>query len=434
VYKQPIGRSILLFSLLCAASTLRAVPPETSTSTGSAVTLEQCYQKALQVSENLAISDQEIDQIAAIYRQGVGNALPYISWQMTQFWQDTSSVTESSTGVQGTLLRNRRPESFFQIEQPLFHGLRDFNAVKGFKAAKRSSELTKKQAELNLLADVAEVFYTSLDLQQELASLHSQRDLTEDRLKELQRRVRLGRSRDSEVISSQVELASLDAQLEDTRQRWHVARQTLQFLTEVPLSVPLVEESPVPTLPTVEDAHAKSMARPDLLAAGFTQEQERYRVRYAKGGYFPGLDITGKYYTERVGFNEDVKWDALLSLEVPIFRGFITRAEVQEARSQQIIADLNAARLKRQVRQEVETAHQNLRYATSQSQFYEKAVNLAQQNYKLQLEEYRLGLINNLQVLQVLTDLQDLKIRKLRSDAAMRVGHVRLRVATGQGL
>lgn len=394
------------------------------------VTLSDCYQRALSVSESLAVTDQEIEQIAAIYRQGVGNVLPHISWNMTQFWQDTSGVNQST----GTSVRERTPESYFKLTQPLFHGLRDFNAVKGFKAAKHGAELNRQQAALNLLADVADVFYTSLDLQQELDALQSQHDLTEDRLKELERRVHLGRSRNSEVLSSRVEMASLDAQIEDTRQRWSTARQVLQFLTEVPPTTPLVETQTVSTPPALEAAQSKALSRPDLLAAGYIQDQEHYRLRYAKGNFFPSLDFTGKYYTERVSALDDIKWDALLSLEVPIFRGLITRSEVREARSKVIVADLAVARLKRQIRQQVEVAHENLRYSAAQAQSYAKAVELAQQNYKVQLEEYRLGLINNLQVLQVLTDLQNLKIRRLRAEASTRVHDVKLRVATGQGL
>ena len=146
------------------------------------------------------------------------------------------------------------------------------------------------------------------------------------------------------------------------------------------------------------------------------------------------MDFTGKYYTERVGFNEEVKWGGLLSLDVPIFSGFKTQAEVRQARSRLIVADLAWARTKRQIRRDVETAHKNLNYTLTQMRFYDRAVSLAQRNYKLQQEEYRLGLINNLQVLQVLTDLQDLQLRKLRSATAARLNDVRLRVAMGQGL
>lgn len=432
MYKQLAGRLFLTLSLLavCRFGTAATPPPPPA---GSGVTLADCYQKALQVSESLAISEQEIAQLEAIYQQGVGKVLPYISWNMTQLWQDTSG-TGGGTSSAGDPIRRRTPTSYFLLKQPLFHGLRDFNAVRGYKSAIKGARLNREQAALNLLADVAQVFYTALDLQHELEALSSQRQLTADRLAELERRVRLGRSRDSEVLSAQVELASLEAQIEETRQRWSVARQTLLFLTEVPATAPLVDNQPAPSLPALEMAQDKALSRPDLLAAGYTQEQERFRVRYAQGNFFPGLDVTGKYYTERVGFYEPVDWDVLLSLEVPLFAGFGTRGGVREARARQIAADLATARLKRQIRQEVQNAHDALRYSASQSQFYAKAVELAQQNYKVQLDEYRLGLINNLQVLQVLTDLQDLKIRQLRADASARTNAIQLRVAMGQGL
>jgi outer membrane protein len=428
-------KSLIALSVLATFSSLvSAAQPTVQVSSPAAVTLNECYQRALKVSEALQITDQEILQVEAQYRQGVGAALPNLSWKMTQFWQDTSGVEQSSGGVQGTLLRSRRPESYFQLDQPLFHGLREYNGIKALTQVNEASRLQRRQAELNLLVDVADVFYTSLDLQQEIEALSSQRDLTEDRLTELERRVRLGRSRDSEVLSAQVEMASLDAQIEDTRQRWAVARQTLRFLTEVPPNVPLQDPNPAPRVPTLEGVLTKAGTRPDVLAAEKTRAAERFRIKYAQAGYWPDLDFIGRYYTERVGFVEDVKWDAELLLNVPIFSGFVTRSQVQEARARLVAAELDQSRLNRQVRQQVESAFENLRYTSSQAQHYAKAVDLANRNYKLQQQEYRLGLINNLQVLQVLSDLQDLKIRKLRADAALRLNDIRLRVSSGQGI
>ena len=72
--------------------------------------------------------------------------------------------------------------------------------------------------------------------------------------------------------------------------------------------------------------------------------------------------------------------------------------------------------------------------AAGAHEFYSKAVRLAEKNYKIQLHEYSLGLINNIQVLDVLTDLQDLRIRKIRVEALTRLNDIKLRVATGQGL
>jgi outer membrane protein TolC len=61
-------------------------------------------------------------------------------------------------------------------------------------------------------------------------------------------------------------------------------------------------------------------------------------------------------------------------------------------------------------------------------------VTLAHRNYETQQREYRLGLINNLEVLQVLANLQDVERQWLISKAAARLNSVRLKIAMGVGL
>jgi outer membrane protein len=413
-----------------------AVAPEASPPSVQPVTLEECYRKAIQTSETLSISEQEIVQMEALYRQGVAGVLPNLSWQMTQFYQDTSgnSVSASSSSVQSTLQRSHTPQSYFQLQQPLFHGLRELNAIKGYKASTEVARQQKNQFLLDLLSDVSDVFYTAHGLQQEIEVLISQRQLTEDRIKELERRVRLGKSRDSEVLSARVDLASLDAQTEDTRQQHATSRQVLMFLTQVTPDIPLKDDRPFPQGMALEEALARSSQRPDLKAAEYEREVQRHQLNYSRGGYLPGVDFTGKYYTERVGFQSGIKWDALFSIDVPIFTGFATQAEVQGARSKLLVADLQAHRLRRLVNQQVAVALQNLQYGLRRSASYSSAVELAEKNYKIQEEEYRLGLIKNLDVLQTLTQLQDLRTQLLRAQAATQRNAIQLRVATGEGL
>jgi outer membrane protein TolC len=159
------------------------------------VTLQECYQRALRVSETLAISEATIRALEAQYRQGVSAVLPSLSWIKTQEFQDTPSDTASSSNtVQSSLLRSPIPQSYFELDQPLFHGLREFNALKAFKSARASGEKSRDQARLNVLSDVAQVFYTSVDLQQELDLYGHEHQITEDRIKQLQHWVDLGRS------------------------------------------------------------------------------------------------------------------------------------------------------------------------------------------------------------------------------------------------
>src|SRR4051812_25880905 len=112
-----INRTLLILLALSASAAAAdiAIPKGNGTQAANGVTLADCYQKALKVSETLAISEQDIRQLEAQYREGVGSVLPDISWQRTDLWQDTSKVNSSSGGVQGTLLEHHRPESFFRL-------------------------------------------------------------------------------------------------------------------------------------------------------------------------------------------------------------------------------------------------------------------------------------------------------------------------------
>jgi len=422
----------LIAGLLQAAPT----PPAASSGTvpANAVTLDEAYKRGLEVSETLKLREQDIIQLEQKYRYGLGAIHPRLTWNMTQLFQDTKGTAQGGPSGNQNPIRRRTPEAYFQLEQPLFHGFQEFNALKGFSASKRAAGYRKQQAALDLLVDVATVFYTALDLQLELDVLEEQRKLTNERLEELRRRVRLGRSRDSETLSSQVDLASLDAQVEDTRARWVVARETLWFLTEIPLDRPLTDARPMPALPTLDQAIQRGTARPDVRAAMEDQASAKYQLSYARAGYWPSLDLTASYYTERVGYYKPVNWDALFALEVPLYQGGQIRALSAEARSKQIAAELNYSMAQRQAKQFIETEHAGLRYNLAQTEAYGRAVELAQRNYGVQQGEYRLGLINNLQVLDVLTTLQNLKIRKIQAEAAARLSHIRLLAATGEGL
>jgi outer membrane protein len=424
-------------SALAADIALSTAPAHTlgiSTATAG-VTLAQAFERAIKVSESLALSENAIRELEARYREGIGGVLPHLSWIRTQFYQDTPDAVEGSTSsVSGTLQRANRPESYFRLTQPIFSGFREFNGLSQIKATASAARWQREQAAQNLLADLASVFYTSLDLEQEVLVLETQQTLIEDRLKELQRRVRLGKSRDSEVLTAQVDAASLEAQIEETRRALASARQTLYFLTEIETNAVLIDDRPLPTLPNAQDAVAKSAQRPDLRAAEETRRSAEYAIRYARGDYWPTLGFTGNYYTERVGFQEDMKWDALFTLTVPIFEGFTTKSQVEAAKIRMKSTELQMSQLKRQVRQQVETAHKDLQYALSQTAAYDRAVRLEEQNYRIQQQEYRLGLITNLDVLRILQDLQELRLRRLRALAAAKMNEVRLRVATGQSL
>jgi len=398
------------------------------------VTLADCYRRARQISETLGISEENIRVVEEQYKNALGSILPHIYWIKTQEFQDQSDFSGSEGAVANSFARSPLPQSSFQLQQPLYAGGKDWEALGIAKSAKTQAQFNRDQADEQLLSDVATAFYNALSWSNQLIVLKDSYKLTEDRGKELQRFVDLGRSRPAEVLSAQTTLASLDAQIASLQQSYSDSRQLLLFLTGVVPDVPLVDNQTNAAPATLDDALSRAGKRPDLMATVEALNQADLQIRYEKGGYLPTLSFLGNYYTERVGFLSDVRWDATFTLTVPLYEGGTTNAQVGQARAQEIIAQLTLARQKRDIERQVRTAFEDLTLSQTQVQAYGKAVDLANRNYAVQQKEYRLGLINNLELLQLLADLQTVKQQAAVADAAARLNDILLRVSMGEGL
>lgn len=427
VIKQLIGRTIFLSGVCFAGITVgRAETPTPSPTQG--VTLQDCFQSAKKISESIGISAENTRLLQAQYRSGLGSILPDLRWIKEQFYQDKGGTPGGGSPLQV------QPNSYFELKQPIFGGFRDWAGIAIAKSQSEQAKLSERSTELGLLSDVAAAFYSAYTMQDSLAILEETRKLNQEQVDQLSRWVEIGRSRPSEVLSAQTQLATLEAQIVDTKRTYAGSRHLLRFLTGVPENVPLIDDfRSAGTLP-LEEALSRSSNRPELLSAEESLKQAELQIRYARGGHWPTLKASGRWYTERVGFLENVDWDATFTLNVPIYQGGSVQADISAARAQQIMSQLSYSRLKRDVERQVRTAHEDLLQATAEVQAYDKAVQLVQKNYDVQKKEYRLGVISNLELLRLLTDMQTVRRQWLESRANARLDDIRLRVSMGESL
>lgn len=412
-----------------------AATVETSTATTSAAagaTLADCYQRALKISETVGSSQENIRLQEAQYLNKRGAILPHIDWIKTQFYQQ--NIAGESSNVGGSFLKSTQPESYFRLVQPIFSGFRDWSVLDAAKSLRQQAQYDEKQTQQQLLSSVAAAFYAALTVQQQLATLQETRQVTQDRIRELTHWVNVGRSLPSDLLSAQTELATLDAQMEDSKRLLMESRETLRFLTELPPELPLLDDRPDPAPVSLEQALQRSVKRPDLMSSEEVLRQTQLNVKYAKGAYWPTLGLLGRWYTERIGFESDVRWDATFTLDVPLLEGGEDHYAIQAARSQNVMAELSLHRLRRSAEQQVRTAQQDLSATISESAAYAKAVDLGQKNYEAQKKEYRLGRTTNVEVLQVLDNLQNTKSQAVLAKYSAKLNDVLLRVAVGEGL
>jgi outer membrane protein len=417
---------LLMLCLLWAPWLTRAsLDPLDAPSAPPLLTLPECYQLALQQSETIAIQRERLAETEGRFLQALSGVLPRVTFAWSEKRQDGS-------GGSAFQLRDV-PERKFVVTQPLFAGFKEFAAMAGSRAERRQRVHEQANAELLLLVDVAEAFYLLRQQREELGALEITRATLRDRLEELTERERLGRSRTSEVVSAEAQLHQIESEVAQVLGQETTARQLLEFLTGLPRIDGIHDPDPLPSALEPETAYvAHAHRRPDVHAAEEALQIARQHTRIARSRFYPTVSAESAYYTKRVGASAGVDWDALLKVDVPLFQGGQALGATREASSQARVAQLQLAQVQRQAQWNIRDLYRRLEAALTRVQRLTQALAASEETYRLDVEDYRLRLVNHLDVLHALQTLQEARRHLVQATMEAKRLSWQLRAAVGE--
>ena len=416
--------TVLLAVPLSAAAT---EPPAPAASLDRALSLPECYVLALKRSETIAIQQELIRATEGRFLQAFSGVLPKASFELSDKRQDGS-------GSSAFTLKDI-PERKFVFSQPLFSGFKEFAALIGARAERRQRAYEKSRAEQLLFVDVSNAFYLLLEQRHDIGALETIRVALTQRIDELTDRERLGRSRSSEVVSAEAQLRRVEAEIDSVCGQEVTAAQLLEFLTGLPLVEPLDDTDVSRTDEIREEAYlGKVDQRADVRAAEQAARVAKQEVTIARAKFWPTVNAEGNYYTKRVGNASGVDWDVLLKVDVPIFQGGEAVGASREASAHARQAQLHFDRVQREARLDIQNAYARWHAATTKLAALEKALAAAEDSYRLQVEDYRHSLVNNLEVLQALQTLQDARRDVIHAGYEAKRRYWQLQIAVGETL
>ncbi len=364
------------------------------------LTLADCYQMALKQSEEIAVRAELIEETEGRFLQSLSAVLPKLSFTSTDKRQDGSGGS--------VFTRRSLPERKLTLSQPLFSGFKEFAAMAGSRSEKELRRHEKARAEQLLLVDVSDAFHLLLQQRQDIQALDATRQVLRERIQELEGREKIGRSRPSERVAAEALTYRVEAEWEQAQTGETVAAQLLQFLTGLDAVGELADPgAALPAAGAQEDLLVAADSRPDVLAADRSVEISRQQLRVARAKFFPTVTTEGNYFLERSGAAKEVSWDASLKVDVPIFQGGNAVGATREAQSRARQAELRLRQARRSSAQEIRDAHAEYDGALARVRALTRALEATEENYQLQVEEYRRSLVSNLEVLSVLQTLQD---------------------------
>ncbi|NLO91107.1 MAG: TolC family protein [Elusimicrobia bacterium] len=419
-----MARLIFSFFLLALASSF-VLAEEFSTSTMRGINLGEAYSLSLSRSETLALQGQEVELLRGAEQAARAAFRPYASFNGTQFYQDTPSA-----GVSGSNTATSRRTGALNAQYDVFSGMRDYLSLRASTSDTESARLALSRARQVMYVTAGNAYLDLFLAQAQIRVRQRQIQVALDRVKELQERERLGRSRKSEVLAAEAGVAQYRAQLRQELGQERVAQQSLQFLTGLetdlaPQSLPGQDNRPLETCLATIDSRA------DILAAGKTLESADLRVQTQRRQLWPTLSADANYYLDRTDTYSGIKWDFTASLQFPLYTGGKVSAQVSQAQSSRNMAAISLELAKRQARTEVRQYYDKLHFAQATVAARENALDWAQRNFQAQSADYRYGLVANMDVLSSMNDALSASLELLQARAEESRAAMELEVAMG---
>jgi len=391
-----------------------------------ALTLDEYFAAALKRSEVVATQGELIRQAEEHYKQANSALRPTVNGVASYTRQDPIPAGELSTSTSP----NRQSLARITATQPLFRGFREFAALRQTQALLGAQDQDYRNARTQLFMDVTQNFYTVLSIEQDLKNFGEEINQNIDREKELNGRVRIGRSRIGEVLFVQSTISTLRAQVEQLQAQLGTAREAFAFLSGLASTTLLRDTEDLPAnLEPLDDYLARLELRPDVSASRQRLSAAQENTKVARGAHLPSLDLNANRYLERTGNLRGSTWDVGIALTVPIYAGGLLQSKVSEAVSQRTQAELSASQVSRQAEQEIRSIYQSVVFDRSQLDALEKATESARKNYEAQRRDYRLGLVTNLDVLQALTAFQENQRALDRARYTSKLDYLKLQAA-----
>ncbi len=269
------------------------------------------------------------------------------------------------------------------------------------------------------------------------------RDVAEDTVKQFQLHLdqakgfyEVGTHPKYDVTKAEVDLSNSKLNLIKAKNNVKVAKVTLNNAMGVPDAPDYTTEDNLAfqkyeiTLPQAIDTAYKN--RPDLQSSVAKRMSVQRSVDLAKTGYYPVLTGNAQYdRSDTTFFPAGEGWSAGVTLTFPIFSGFLTKNQVEEAKSNLGVARANEETLKQSILLDVQQAYLNLLVAQDSITNTQLTVQQATENFEIANGRYAAGVGNPIEVTDAEVLLTNAKTANIQALYDYKVARATLEKAMG---
>jgi outer membrane protein TolC len=428
------------------------------------LTLEEAVARALRDSEEMAAARATLTQAEAQVTQARSGALPQLSSNLI-YTRAIKTIFDEAAGpppVSDTLIPpafdlNKPPEERFDLlsdlltddfigslfrglpfgrkntyiatlslTQPLYVGGKVGAALNVARHFRNAAQDRVEESEAEIVLQVRGA-YLNASLAQRLYRIAVEsRRVAEDHFRQVESFFEAGTASQFDLLRARVDLENRDPVIVQAENGATLALLELKRLVNIPATRPVHLTTEVqPTLADVDEVELQRtvLERPALSAAREAVAMRREAVKIAQGDGLPTVAFQGTMgfqgFPDGVtppGFNDWRKdWNVALTLSVPIFDGFRTRGQVDQARADLDVAQLEESQLKEALELQLEAALAEYRSVRAQIEARRQTVLLAEETLELADARFASGLSTQLEVSDAALLLDQARVNEVQA-------------------
>jgi outer membrane protein len=375
--------------------------------------LETCIETALENNLQLKRSQVNLATQEANLIGNVGQRIPTLSTGGSSGYRWGRSINPVTNLFENNRIGN--VNLFANANMTLFAGQQITNSIRQNKVDIEAAQYNVLATENNITLEVINLFINVVFAKEQLKIAENQLGTTKEQLINTTKLVEAGALPLANRLDIQAQNATNELEVINAQNNLRIAKLNLAQAMQIPfreeLDVVAPELEPENIIMTERDVdeifQVALELMPEIRAAELGVESADYGVRVAKAGYYPTLGIGASAFSnyvdqfflgERMEFGTQIRNNfsnsGNIQLNIPILSNFRNRANVQRARLQKRLSEIQEEESRNILRQDIESAYTNANAARQSFRASEIRVSSLEESFRIAEQRFDAGAIN----------------------------------------
>lgn len=447
------------------------------------LTRQECRDMALESSKQLAVADKDKEKAGYLKKAYSANFLPRLSATGMGFYNQEkysyklkggylpTYVPDESGKLQPNLLLN--PETGIpvtgpdgkpvfkqyaflpdigievgmrgvylagvQLQQPVYMGGKVRAA---HDMAKTGVVIADENIRLNrseVLLEVDKAYWQLLKVQEQLGAARAYRDAVQELVKNLQDAKSAGMSTENNVLKAQVRLNDANLLMQKAENGLVLSQMNLCRLIGLELQTNILITETLPEEPTagILQLPASVEQRPDYSLLKEMIGLKEKEIHLTRSEFLPQVGVSAGYgYGGGLELNGEGdangSFNALASVQIPIFYWGEGRNKVKAARAEQEMSQLNLDKSAQLMELEIKASRFNIEDALSRIKMCRNSLLQAEENLRISKDQYEVGMESLVNLLEAQAQWQQVWSQWVEAKAMLRLSETEYLKAIGK--